>query len=68
MELKIEITKMQHLYNNGEYLVAKIYLNGNYFKEVIPEQSVADVEQLLNCVVHSIVNDEDFKKLKIGHC
>lgn len=65
MDIKIEINKKQHLFNNGEYLYAQIYINGNYFKEVIPEQSIANMEQLLNCITHSLINDEDFKNIQI---
>jgi len=64
MEIKINVTKKKHLNNNGEYLIAEIFIDNKWFKEVIPEQSKPFLSQMMECVTDSLRHDEDFINYK----
>ena len=59
MKIEIKITKSNHPYGGSHSFCGQIYINGDWFKEVIPESE--DFNDLLPCIVHSLKRDEDFK-------
>ncbi len=60
MEIKIQINKRYGAIVKENYLSAQVYINGKWFKEVIPDYT-EDVNKILELVTDSLVNREELE-------